>query len=259
MGFWGANTGNILDPHQRLGGSDCVSTEANTHAARFQSASSQHATRAIGSCVGVNMTGDRAIHTWMKLDSLPGSGVIWGIVAVWDSDGPSYNYVFTVRDVSGTKYVAANTHRAGGNNAGVRWDMSSFTLTDWLYLAWVYDASEPQATENELWVNGASQGNGTIFSAANNDFTSAGSGIDFDIAHFNAAGTYLDGRLDCVTVYDAKITEAQIQDRQYKQPKASWDDIQAGYKFDGEVWTDVTGNNELTPQNSPTFVTDTPF
>jgi hypothetical protein len=232
---------------------------ANTHSANFERSSTQWAGRAFGDCTGINMVGDRTVEAWVKLDQNPSAGEYYHIAGFQGASGAWKNWVIYFWHTGGKPYLMV--YLWDGSAQRQAWDMSAETLTTWRHIAWTLDISAAQATEHTLYMDTVDKGHGTISLANEVAATTAASAGYFHVAASHQGGGYeLDGRIDDLRVWDDIRSEAEIQANYQKQLTGTEANLQGYWQFNNDAWIDKHSNgNDLTPYNTPTFVTDVPF
>jgi hypothetical protein len=235
----------------------------STHSAAFERSSSQYARRATGSCSGINMTGDRTVMFWAKLQQLPGAGIKYGLAGFWGGTVWTWRNWMAHFHGDGSSVVQFRANlRSGNDQSATDWQVTDYlTLTTWCHFAMALDISEPQSSEWTLYANGIDRGHGTISDAKEISATGAATAGYFFLGNFEtvAADKHLDGWLDDVRVYDRCLSGDEVRAYYEKEIQPNITGLQ-GYWLLNNSWDDETTNsNDLSPQNSPTFSTSVPF
>lgn len=229
-----------------------------TKSALLAKSSSQYLTAA--DTASISVTGDMTIELWLKVTSLPGSGV--GTPIVFKGDYNTNNsYQLMYLNDSGTPKIHGRIFASSGNS---NFADSKFTYTlttgTWIHVAMVIKPANSTATKFELFINGVSQGNGTATLTgtvaaiydSNNTL-----GIGSSVAPVGVTDYYLDSGVSLVRIWDVARTGTQIADNMCSV-LGSTTNLKAEWTLDNSL-TDNSGNsNTLTNVNTVTFPTDTP-
>ena len=145
----------------------------------------------------------------------------------------------------------------GSSTDGVGWDFAP-ALQIWYHIAVTCDLSESAASKFELFIDGVSQGNGTVI---------ADSGVTalFDTfaafavgAYNNATSSRSDGLIDDARLWNRVRTATEINASMNIELAGDESNLVGYWKFNGD-YTDATPNgNDLTANGSPEFVADVP-
>lgn len=230
----------------------------NVHSADFELDSSQYFSTA--DSVDISVTGDISIGSWVKLES---SGASKQIVNKFNATGNNRSYQLLIdRTGDGLCEFDYNSVGTAGNTGSLITDAACVSGTGtWVHIAMNLDVS----TSDGTWcVNGsevASTPAGT--QTAIFDGTS-----QMTIGAINdGSGAFMDGLLDDVRIYNTVRTCADWAGDYNTSLNGNETGLIAYYRFDnssledrGDI-TDPAGANanDLTNNNTVTFVTDIPF
>jgi hypothetical protein len=230
----------------------------NTYSLDLELSSSQYAYRT--DTASLSITGDWTIECWANVETAPGG---YYLVSKSDYGANKRSYAVTYSDVSGDKKVQTFISADGGstNRDRVSWVYNLGTGT-WVHVAVTCDVSAAVASEFELFINGSSQGNGDVdqdgsVSSIHDNDSNFAVGTTFNSG---SPDTYYDGKLDDVRVWNDIRTGAEIAANYNKELSGSEAGLVGYWKLNND-YTDsqISGNNDLTAGNSPTFSTDVPF
>lgn len=233
---------------------------ANTHSLDLELSSSQYAYIADASQTGLDLSGDFTIEGWIKLESAPGTNVVYYIAGKYSYSDNKRSYLFNYRDQAGTKRFTTTISSNGSTTDTVVFD---YTLTTgvWYHVALVCDISNAASTEFEMYINGESIGNGTVTgdgsvsSLYNNDVPFSLGAI---VNNGNGEG-FFDGKLDNMRVWSDIRTASEIESSFHKETPADTTNLVGHWKLNND-YTDSSGNgNTLTASGSPVFATDPAF
>jgi hypothetical protein len=213
----------------------------------LESSSSQYAYKTDPAGGQLDITTNKTIELWAKFESVTGT---MQLTSKWNTSGTNrawqfYYYTNTLN------FMCANNGGGGDITVGT-W---SFTPTagEWYHIACVFDKSTGVA---ELFVNGVSQGtvSGLNTNIKNNT-------ADFAIGAYReagpATGSYFDGKISLVRMWNVKRTGAEILANMYTILGATTN-LVAEWVLDNS-YSDNSGNSlTLTGVGSPTFATDCP-
>ena len=148
---------------------------------------------------GLDITGDFTIGAWIKVESTPGAGVYYPIVAKGVTIG-NRGYYFEYHKSGG------GTERLGclisddGSSASEHYKAFAPTTGVWYHVAMTYDVSAGTA---EFFVNGSSLG--TVAGGKTSIYNNAG---EFHIGENE--GAYFDGLIDEVCFWNRVLSSAEI-------------------------------------------------
>jgi len=268
-------TRGLREDPRVLGGdlahSESVNGElVNTHSAQFTHAGTNTNNLAeilglVGG-EGINTTGDRTYETLFELDTFTGAATQtlmsrWGFVAATQNDallitssGPDRVFHAFVRTDTGGFQQQRWTWVGGANNV-------------WTHVAWTWlAAAASQAVQHELFIDGVSQGNGTIIIARAGSSTVSGDRFSIGgSSTLSGAVASIDGRQDESRVWSTIRTQPQIDANKLAHITAQ-PGLEAYHQLNN-VWLDASGNGwTLTPTAGgggapalPTFSTDVAF
>lgn len=231
----------------------------NTHSLDLESGSSQYASITDASQTGLDLTGDFTLEAWVNFESTPSSGNLMTIISKSLNTGNQRGYEFHLFNDSGTLKYQVNIDQDGDGVTRdvVRWTNTPSTGT-WYHLALTCDISAATATTFELFIDSASQGNGTAVTSGNcasiyNNTTA------FIVGAYGTPSQYFDGKIDETRVWSDIRTSGEISANYQKELVGDEAGLVAYYKLNND-YTDsqTSGNNDLTASGSPVFSTDVP-
>lgn len=192
---------------------------ANSHSLNLESDSSQYVSIANASQTGLDLAGDCSFAFWVKLESAPAADANVGLINKWNASDNHRGYRLMYRDSSGTKRIqlALSDDGTSSNFVEIRWDQTLDTGT-WYHIAVTVDISNANATKAVLYVDGVSQGNGTVDSEAGTVDSIFDNDKPFQIGALQASGNasdFLDTLIDEVVV-TSDIMSAQENIRPYR-------------------------------------------
>lgn len=217
---------------------------ANTHVADLESGSSQYFSRADGS--ELSITGNLTLEGWFRLESAPGTDATFGLISKWETSGDQRSYDLSYRDESGTKRLVVALSSSGTEATTVegRFDVTLSTGT-WYHIAIVYTAS---AGTVAYYINGVLQETDTGFNGSIFNSTQT-----LEIGR-RLAGSYYDGTLDMIRVWNVTRTATEIQDAMSRELGATTG-LAAEWLLNNNE-NDNSGNAlTLTNNNVATFAT----
>ena len=228
---------------------------ANTHSIDFELDSSQYLSITDASQTGLDVTGDLTIEMWIKLETLPSdNSLAMSLVFKYDAGAGERAYAFqiTSADLLRALYSDAGS---GGNFTISRTDSAiPFSTGEWNHVAVSIDVSVPSI---KFYVNGsevASTHTDTSATSINN------SAAAFHIGASNNPDDYFDGKIDDVRVWSAARTAQEIAANYTKELVGNEANLVGYWKLNNSLLDETSNNNDLTNNNSATFVSgDVPY
>jgi len=227
---------------------------ANTKSLDLELSSSQYASIADASQTGLDITGDLTIESWIKLESLPGSGADYPIASKWDANGSALSYLFTYQNNSGTYRFVTQLSNSAGTVATAVYNQTLDAGT-WYHVAMVVDLATDSV---EYFVDGSSIGSGAL-SAAIADIKNSTAKFAIGARFNNAPAALYDGLIDDVRVWSDKRTPTEIANNRSVELIGNEDNLAGYWKLNDDYLDATANNNDLTAAGSPTFSTDIPF
>lgn len=213
--------------------------------------SSQYASIANASQTGLGITGDITIQAWVRFTTLPSSGNRMMIVS---KNGGTSNraWYFALYNSSGTLRLQLYSSSSGSNEDSEEVDFTPVTGI------WYHVAVTQTGTSIKFYVNGRQKGStitGSFSSfASNSEDVIVGAGKTTS----TSIGSYLDGFIDNVRIFNDVRTQAEI-DTDAHAITVSDANLKAEWRFDNQ-YADTSGNNNnLTASGSPSFSTNLPW
>lgn len=236
---------------------------ANTNSLDLELSSTQYAAITDASQTGLDITGDLSFAGWVRVESAPSSSTM--VLASKNDPGSSQRaYLFGYAHDGANLMVIAQVSSDGGsvNRDRISWTTTLNTGT-YYHLAVTIDVSNSAATEMVLYINGVSQGNGTVdqdggITAIFNSSAPFALGSDYNSG--SGGNNLYDGLIDEVVITSDIMSAQEIADL-----FAGWDASQKldniqGYWKLNNAYTDSSGNgNTLTAVNTPSFSATVPF
>ena len=133
----------------------------NTHSLDLEAGSSQYTYIADGSQTGLDITGDFTFEYWVKWESIPTAGNIMFIFCKDNSPG-SKGYQQYLANDGGTYKLKSYLYQDNTTYDQIDFTITAPTLDIWYHYAVTCDISNGASTELELFINGVSQGNGSV-------------------------------------------------------------------------------------------------
>lgn len=222
----------------------------NTKSLDIELGSSQYAF-AVDSA-SLSITGDMTIECWVKLESSPSSGNQYTFISKYITTGNQRSYSFGYYNNGGTPEIGLTISSDGSGttvNKAIPYTLSTGV---WTHVVATYDAS---AGSMEIFVNGLSIGTNTGLPTSIYNSTAI-----FQIGIENT-GSYFDGLIDEVRVWNDIRTDAEILDNYQKELFGDEAGLVAYYKFNDSALDETTNNNDLTLMpviTPPIYSTDIP-
>ena len=218
-------------------------------------ASSQYAGIADASQTGLDIVGDITIEFWVKLTQLPSTaGSTFTFIAKGKFDNTVDAYLFSISsgdDEMDFFYIDGSDNRTKISCTG--YTFGAGDVGTWRHIAVAVDVSAKTAS---FYVDGVSKTTTVQESAA---AAIRNSGEAFNVGATTTPGLYADFRIDELRIWDDIRTQSEIDDN-----KCTHSGFTAGsnnlidlWHFDGDL-TSLSGNNNLTGVNTPTFLPDIP-
>jgi hypothetical protein len=207
-----------------------------THSLDLESSSSQYASIADASAPNLEISGSQTFEAWIKPESFADFRVI--MAKANSSNVHDFYMGANAKPVFRLAGLSTNTTvtYTGTLIAGV-----------WVHVAGVYDST---ATKLRLYINGE----------LDNEVTASGSAVDTNGNFYigaNDAGTYFDGLIRNVRVWNVARTQQEIRDNMNIDTPVGTG-LQGNWILNN-AYTDSSGNGyTLTPSGSPVFSTTYP-
>ncbi len=221
---------------------------AQTHSITLVRASSQYLSAS--DSASLDITGNLTMEMWVKLNSAPTSGQLFGLVAKWSDTGTEQSYGSYYINNGGTPTLRFTFRNSGGTQSTASF-VYTLPTSVWTHVAFVYNT----AGTVDCYVDGKAQ---TQVTGLGNTIKNSTSVIRiglFDEPAFSQYGdfTFKDVRLWAGTRTQAEIiSDARTETVLDANVKAEWNFNNA--------YTDGSGNsNTLTASGSPSFTTDRPW
>lgn len=207
---------------------------ASTEAVALASASSQYLDAA--DSASLSITGNITLELWVKLDSSPGSGVIYTLISKLLATGNQRSYEFYYHNDGGTLKLGFITSD-DGSGADVLTVNNTLATDTWIHLAIVWTASTATA---EFFKNGASIG-----SSAGAKTSLFNSTALLNIGRSEGVGNYFNGKIDDVRIWNGLRTETQINDNKSVELAGNESGLAAYWPFESLVTSTIIGGSSL--------------
>lgn len=176
-----------------------------TNAADFESSNSEYLSIADASQSGLDITGDLTISFWVKFESTPTTGNVWGIVSKYDSN-PSTNasYLFDIYNNGGTlefRFVVSSDGTAGG--ISVVTSTTTPTTGVWYHVVGGHDD-----TANEIFISVDDETPATT--AFSNTIYNSAAPFAIGAAEYGVGLRYHDGLIGPVGIWSRVLSSAEI-------------------------------------------------
>lgn len=211
----------------------------------------------------LDITGDMTIECWVKIAAaVPSSGVYTLVRKDNGGAAGTKSYGINYYWASAGVYKFGCIMFGNGNATYAQVDFT-YTLTPgvWYHIAWVVTIANAQATENELFINGVSQGNGSIEGAASlTSQDNSNAQLQIGGTQYSADNTLLlDGKICEVRLWDDVRTSTELKDNMNKELVGNEANLKAYWKLNGGLEDSTSNGNHLSLTNSPVFHGDAPF
>jgi hypothetical protein len=228
----------------------------NKYSVALASASSQYLTIADGDQTGLDITGDITIEVWIKLTALPSTGgIAYTIANKWIASAGRRSYMLRINEFDILTFI----YSADGSSTGITFLASDAAIVDasdvgeWVHIAVAVDVSAQTAYMYKNGVLVASSLTGGTATAIY-DGTA-----DFRLGSYGNTTLLFNGQMDEVRVWTGIRSSASISEYKDRGLISATTSLVACWKMENN-YTDLSGNgNTLTPVNSPTFSTNTPY
>lgn len=216
-----------------------------------------------GDQIGLDLVGNLTVEAWVKLESVPSNDSMVIVSKYKAGSVGDRGYYLAYEDSSGTKKLAFTATDDGGDDSNV-WGsthhLQTFSVNYTLGIGTWYHVAATYTTTGtvDMFVNGISIGTATggLTSVHNNAATFAIGGLQTT----SGLGSYFDGKIDDVRVWNVARTQAEIATNMNKELVGNEPGLVGYWKFNGSSLEDATANNnDLTNNGSATFSTDIPF
>jgi hypothetical protein len=225
---------------------------ANAYSLDVERSSSQFASRADASLVGLDITGSLTIEAWIKLESLPGAGEYYGIVSKMDDINTGANNSKSQwglwYDNDSARRLQFFLRESGANNSVVH--TVTLNTGQWYHVACTFRSS----THMKLFLDGVEVASSTTSIPA----SSVNTAQPFVVGGMDG-GSYFDGLIDEVRVWNTFKDATAIAASKDVELVGNESNLQGYFRLENN-YNDTTANgNTLTPSGSPVFSTDVPF
>lgn len=226
---------------------------ANTHSIDLEAGSSQYLSEA-----GLGITTDWSASCWINLESQPSGFGEYGFLSDYngginEGNGWKIRYI----DLGGGSYRlnVLFTNDAFASFWTKNW--TGFATATWIHIVAIADISAGGAGVSVYFDNAAQTPSSTQSSAI-----TMTDGAAFNVGAV-AAGSFFDGLIDEVAVYNDLLTAAEVQDLYLQEDSycalISTDANLVAYYSLNNTLVSVPAGNNLTNNNSATFSTTVPF
>ena len=218
---------------------------ANTESADFEVTSSQYLSA--GDDPDLSITSDMTIEAWVKFETDPPGNPGFLLVTKRNSTGPDKSYSFDYDSTGGNRLKLEIS--ADGSDSPQVVVTVDLNTAEWHHIAVTYDASAGSAT---FYVDGVQEG-----STQTGLPTSIFDGVAaFHISGGDVDGTYMDGLVDDVRLWDDIRTQTEINDNKCIEIDSDTN-LKGSWHLNNTLLIDSSGNgNNLTNTNSTASTTD---
>lgn len=227
-----------------------IRPNTNTHALDLESSSSQYVSISNAAQSGLGITGNMTIECDIKFESLPSSGNTMRLVQKYNPTGNQRGYSMFIENVAGTYYLCFDYSDNGTTVRNHGRAAFPFVTGVKYHLAISFTASTTQVIN---YVNGVAIGTNT--GAGTSIFSNTS---DFIIGQI-AGGSYVDGIIDDVRVWNTVRTAAEISSNMFRELVGNESGLVGYWKFNNDYLDETSNNNDLTASGSPSFTTDVAF
>ncbi|HEX9608797.1 MAG TPA: LamG domain-containing protein [Candidatus Paceibacterota bacterium] len=228
----------------------------NTFAVDLEKDSSQYLSISDASQTGLDITSDISMEAWIKLESLPVTDTAAPIAGKSLNTGDQRGYSLYIDAPSGQANRLVFFYSDDGTGSlSFTLDAADVTLTpgNWYHVAATADVS---AKDIDLYLNGDLLSDTNVFSNATSIYNNS---APFELGRRDSTNERFDGLIDDVRIWNDIRTESEIQDNMYEALTGSESNL-VGYWMLNGTSTDATSNgNDLTNNNSASYVSEFPY
>lgn len=224
-----------------------------THSLDLESGSSQYASIADASQVGLDLAGDFTIEAWWKPENITSDSFI---INKGDFTGATIQYMLFWAGSDGL-YLRVSDDGTNAGTHAITWKTTGgINVGEWQHIAVTFSISGETAT---CYINGQSvtftKTAGTTIGAS---LYNGAAAVRVGARDNGGVGSYLDGLLKDLRVFSDIRTQAEIIADARTQNVVDAN-LKAEWNFNN-AYTDSSGNgNTLTAVNTPVFSTDIPW
>lgn len=236
-------------------------TLAPSHSLDLETSSSQYVSIADSDQTGLALATDATLACWVRLESLPGSGVTYPLISKWTATGNQRSYELRLVNTGGTHTVRMMISDDGTNTHSREFTWTPSTAT-WYHLAFTFDASGSGiANQFAGYLDGASQtlatvsddGSTSIFDST----TLVGIGVSPDIANT------FDGLIHSAQIWSRPLSASEVDtiyDNELvgtlmSQPQT---DLEGWWLVHDDLGDKTANGNTMTATNTPVFSATVP-
>lgn len=241
---------------------------ATTYSIDLERLSSQSASITDAAQTGLDISGDFTFETWWKPESLTDGQDQCFFIKQNSSGGGSEPLAIYKATDTGDNIIQCEIHSNNSGSAGttckIVWNVEgdpAIVVGTWVHIAIVCTIANANATKMELFLNGVSEGNGTVASgtACASIFNGDGDCYVGDVGE--NPGTGVDGLLADVRIWNTTRSAVNILANMSRLLNPSTDtNLKGNWFFALPTFTDRSGNgNTLTNNNSAVFSADYPY
>lgn len=232
---------------------------ANTHSIDLELSSSQYLSITDGDQTGLDLSGDFTFECWIKFETIASVAANYPYV-MGKYDWTSANISYLLWIDSDTNKLNLNVSDDGGTGAGhfLRFASTTTLATadTWVHIAATFDISAETCT---FCFNGNEE-SGSKVAGTTIGATLHNGSAPFDIgSNYAGSGSFIDGKIDDVRVWNDIRSEAEIDANKDKELAGNEAGLVAYWKLNNSLLDETSNNNDLTNNNSAVFSTDVPF
>jgi hypothetical protein len=158
----------------------------------------------------LSLSGDWTIEFNFNFESTPASEALVSLVSKYAAGAADRSYQIGLYNDGGTLRLQAQVYNSAGNQDVVRWPWTP-TPGTWYQIAVTFDISEATATEFEFFLNGSSQGNGSVIVNTNvSDIDDNATRVELGAS--SGGSNNADGKMDEVRIWNDIRTDSEIDD-----------------------------------------------
>lgn len=170
----------------------------------------------------LSITGNMTLECWVNFESTPASGNFMWFLSKWAGTGNQRSFIWGLQNNGGTLRQFVGLSQDGTTGAG-QLDEIAFNWTpttdSWYHLALTVTPGNAASTEVEFFIDGTSQGNGTVVTDG---------GIT---AIFNSTAVFrISGDADSASLFDGKIDDVRV-----------WNIVRSQAQIDANKGIELTG------------------
>lgn len=156
-------------------------------------------------------TGNFSFSFWIKVETLPTSGQLYGIAGCWNFGGgdAGNDWLLYYENNAGTPRLALQWNEETAHGTSASYPNLTLTTGTWFHIAVVADTDTPAVT---WYVNGVSYSTSITSTAADNGSVNIG-GASFFLGAYNhsSPSSFMDGVIDEMAIYNKSLTIGEVR------------------------------------------------